>query len=53
MWLMWMWAVGDVDVSHDALGTSMWLASMPLGVDVVHIDVADMDVGGGRRRRIA
>ena len=49
-----MWAVGDVEVSHDAVGTSM-----PLGVNVVHIDVAavdaahvdvaDVDVGGGRR----
>jgi len=26
------------------VGTSTWLASMPLGVDVVRIDMADVDV---------
>ena len=37
-------AMGDGQCDIDAVGTSTWLASMPLGVDVVRIDVARIDV---------
>jgi len=36
--------VGDGQCGIDAMGTSTWLTSMLLGVNVVRIDVADVDV---------
>ena len=37
-------AVGDGQCGIDAVGTSTWLVSMPLGVDVVCINVARVDM---------
>jgi len=36
--------VGDDQCGIDAVGMSTWLVSMPLGVNVVHIDVAAVNV---------